>query len=124
MADKQLYSNIVPSATTFHGSNGHVIKDEVDFGNKNVLKPVDDNLSDENKLRPHGIQYARLQSLLNFKEVDDIHNTNSKFTWFRLLPTKSKKINIDQIRTKTFYNTFTGPSDWYCCKNSHKYWDH
>lgn len=124
IADAQLYSNVIPSATSYHGSNGHVIKDAVDISNKNTLKSVDDNMSDSNLIRPDGIQYARLQSLLNFQDVDSNRTTNYKFTWFHLLPTKSKTVKVDQDNNVKLYQTFTGPSDWYKSKKSERYWNH
>ena len=33
IANTQLYSNVILTAITYHGSNGHVIKDSVDMGN-------------------------------------------------------------------------------------------
>ena len=66
VARSQLRDKIDVSATTYHGTNGHIIKDAVNINNKNSLKSISDDLKDDNKVRPDGICYARLQSLLNF----------------------------------------------------------
>ena len=70
---------------------------------------MDDHLDDKHKVRPDGIQYAKLSSMLSFKEVDPNHTVSYKFNWFHQLPVKSKKSSF-QNRTSPLLQKNSGPA--------------
>ena len=134
VAYKQLREKIETSTTTYHSANGYLIPEAVttDSNNNQVLKPTDDHLENEEKIRPDGIQYAKLCSMLNFKEVDPNHTVTYKFNWFHQLPMKPKKVIVSKsgdtpLVEKMLTGTFIGQTDWATSKtkrNMEENWDH
>ena len=119
VAYKQLREKIEASATTYHSANGYLIPEAVttDDNNNQVLKTMDDHLDDEQKIRPDGIQYAKLSSMINFKDVDPNRTVSYKSNWFHQLPVKSKKViiskqNATPVVEKLRAGTFIGQADW------------
>ena len=128
----QLRTNIEVSATSYHSANGYLIKDNIDAGNDNALKTVNDHMEDVTKIRSDGIYYAKLYSNINFESVDPAHTTNYKFNWYHLLPVKAKTVVVskagdDPKTTHQLHSTFVGQSDWTTSKtskNNNENWEH
>ena len=83
-------------------------------------------------MKSDGIQYAKLSSMLDFKEVDPNHTVSYKFNWFHQLPVKSKKIviskqNVTPVVEKLRTGTFIGQADWETSKTKKSIkenWEH
>jgi hypothetical protein len=95
------------SVLSYHGRNGHIVPTAtMDNGD---LRPVD-NQTNANR-RPAGLIYAKIETDLQFNDIDPKNIAIYPFSFFVRLENTSVTVN-NSTGTALVLNTFHGPDDW------------